>query len=48
MSKKRFYLDGKLLGEIADVEFAQAFFAIWLDPRTSASNLRKQLLAIQP
>lgn len=44
----RFYLDGKLLGEIADVEFAQAFFAIWLDPRTSASSLRKQLLAIQP
>jgi len=44
----RFYLDGKLLGEIEDVEFAQAFFAIWLDPRTSASSLRKQLLAIQP
>jgi hypothetical protein len=44
----RFYLDGKLLGEIADVEFAQAFFAIWLDPRTSASSLRKQLLANQP
>jgi hypothetical protein len=32
----RFYLDGKLLGEI------------WLDPRTSASSLRKQLLANQP
>lgn len=44
----RFYLDGKLLGEINDAEFAQAFFAIWLDPRTSASGLRKQLLANQP
>ncbi len=44
----RFYLDGKLLGEINDAEFARAFFAIWLDPRTSAGSLRKQLLAIQP
>jgi hypothetical protein len=44
----RFYLDGKLLGEINDAEFARAFFAIWLDPRTSAGGLRKQLLAIQP
>lgn len=44
----RFYIDGKLLGEIEDVEFAKAFFAIWLDPRTSASSLRKQLLANQP
>lgn len=44
----RFYLDGKLLGEINDAEFARAFFAIWLDPRTSASGLRKQLLANQP
>ena len=40
----RFYLNGKLLGEIADVEFARAFFAIWLDPRTSASSLRSELL----
>jgi len=44
----RFYVDGKLIGEIADAEFARAFFAIWLDPRTSASGLRKQLLANQP
>jgi len=43
----RFYLDGKLLGEIADAEFARAFFAIWLDPRTRAGSLRKQLLANQ-
>jgi hypothetical protein len=40
----RFYLNGELLGEIADVEFARAFFAIWLDPRTSASSLRSELL----
>jgi len=41
----RFYLNGELLGEIADVDFARAFFAIWLDPRTSASSLRSELLA---
>jgi hypothetical protein len=41
----RFYLNGNLLGEIADPEFARAFFAIWLDPRTSASSLRSSLLS---
>ena len=41
----RFYLNGNLLGEIADKEFARAFFAIWLDPRTSASSLRNSLLS---
>jgi len=39
----RFYLNGELLGEIVDVEFARAFFAIWLDPRTSAASLRSEL-----
>jgi len=41
----RFYLDGKVLGDIADPEFARAFFSIWLDPRTSAPGLRSKLLA---
>jgi hypothetical protein len=41
----RFYLNGDLLGEIADTEFARAFFAIWLDPRTSAASLRDSLLS---
>ncbi len=40
----RFYLNGKLQGEINDPQFAQAFFAIWLDPKTSAPELRKALL----
>jgi hypothetical protein len=44
----RFYLDGKLLDEIDDTEFARAFFAIWLDVRTSASGLRSQLLKTSP
>ena len=44
----RFYLDGKLLGQIDNPEFARAFFAIWLDERTSDAKLRSQLLATDP
>ncbi len=40
----RFYRDGVLLREIANAEFSRAFFSIWLDERTSAPRLRKQLL----
>jgi len=40
----RFFHDGKLLGEIADAEFSRAFFSIWLDPKTSAPELRAALL----
>ena len=42
----RFYHDGRLLREIADIEFARAFFAIWLDEHTSAQRLRSQLLGL--
>lgn len=41
----RFYRDGKLLGEIADPAFGYAFFAIWLDPKTTGGSLREALLA---
>lgn len=41
----RFYLDGKPIGEIMDAAFGRAFFAIWLDPATSAPQLRTALLA---
>jgi hypothetical protein len=40
----RFYLDGKPLASVPDPEFARAFFAIWLDPATSAKALRAALL----
>ncbi len=40
----RFYRDGLLLGDILDHDFALAFFAIWLDPSTSAKPLRQALL----
>ncbi len=38
--------DGTQVGVIPDVEFAKAFFAIWLDPRTKAPGLRRQLLSL--
>ncbi|MFZ6648767.1 chalcone isomerase family protein [Undibacterium sp. TJN25] len=41
----RFYLNGNALGEIADAEFAHAFFAIWLDKNTTAPALRSKLLS---
>lgn len=40
----RFYLDGKALASVPDPEFARAFFAIWLDPNTTAKGLRAALL----
>lgn len=40
----RFYSQQYLLAEIPDETFANAFFSIWLDPRTKDSNLRQQLL----
>lgn len=40
----RFYLNDRLLGEIDDAAFSRAFFSIWLDPRTSAPELRAALI----
>jgi hypothetical protein len=42
--RARFFFNEKPIGEIADAEFAQTFFAIWLDPRTSEPKLRDALL----
>jgi hypothetical protein len=44
----RFYGANGLLGEIADPQFARAFFGIWLDERTSEPALRRRLLALDP
>jgi hypothetical protein len=44
----RFYFDGQLLGSIDDPAFARAFFAIWLDERTKAPQLRESLLKTVP
>jgi len=43
----RFYVGDQLQHEIRDPEFAEAFFAIWLDPRTRDPELRQQLLGLQ-
>jgi len=40
----RFYLDGRLLGEVADAAFARAFFGIWLDPASTDKDLHDALL----
>ena len=39
-----FYSNQVLLGRIDDPSLAAAFFAIWLDPRTSEPDLRTRLL----
>jgi hypothetical protein len=44
----RFYADGRFLGSIDDPAFARAFFAIWLDERTKAPQLREKLLKPVP
>lgn len=38
--------NGSVLGKIEDAEFARRFFAIWLDPRSSAPDLRAALLGL--
>ncbi|MBG6221868.1 MULTISPECIES: chalcone isomerase family protein [unclassified Janthinobacterium] len=40
----RFYLDGKVLADVSDGDFARAFFAIWLSPASTAPKLRGALL----
>ena len=42
--RAEFLFNGRWLGAIDDAEFARRFFAIWLDPRTSAPALRAALL----
>lgn len=42
----QFYVGERAQEGIADPSFAQAFFAIWLDPKTRAPALREQLLGI--
>ena len=44
----RYFLNGAAIGEIADRDFARAFFGIWLDPATSRPEFRKKLLGLSP
>ncbi len=40
----RFYLNGVLLGDIADDTFSRQFFGIWLSPDTSQPRMRDALI----
>jgi len=40
----RFFVNGRLQGELPDPEFARLFFGIWLSPHTSEPSLREALL----
>ncbi len=40
----RFFVNGRLSGELRDAEFARSFFGIWLSPQTSEPSLRLALL----
>lgn len=44
----RFLKNGRAIGEVTDPQFARAFFAIWLHPRTRAPGLRTALLQQNP
>ena len=43
-SGARFFVNGRLRGELPDAEFARLFFGIWLSPHTSEPSLREALL----
>ncbi|MBK9445320.1 MAG: chalcone isomerase family protein [Betaproteobacteria bacterium] len=43
----RFFHQNRLLGDVTDAAFARTFFAIWLDPKTSAPDVRLALLRLK-
>lgn len=43
----RFFHNGRPIGIITDPDFGTAFFAIWLDPKTSEPILRENLLGLR-
>jgi hypothetical protein len=42
-----FFHNGTPRGTLSDAEFTRLFFGIWLSPRTSAPQLREQLLGLR-
>lgn len=40
----RYFHNGRLIGTIDEPGFAQAFFGIWLDPKSSRADFRQKLL----
>jgi len=41
----RFYLNERLLGEVAEARFSRRFFGIWLSEQTTQPRMRDELLA---
>lgn len=44
----RFFFNSRLIAEINDPAFGDAFFAIWLDEGTKRPDLRRALLGLTP
>ena len=44
----RFFINGRLKGDVRDTAFARYFFGIWLSPKTSEPALRDRLLGKAP
>lgn len=44
----RFFFNSRLIAEINDSAFGDAFFAIWLDEGTKRADLRRALLGLPP
>ena len=44
----RFFINGRLQGDVRDAEFARRFFGIWLSLQTSEPTLRQALLGKSP
>lgn len=42
----RFFLNGRVTGEMDAADFAAAFFGIWLSPRSSEPSIRRDLLRL--
>ncbi|MCR2745624.1 chalcone isomerase family protein [Limnobacter parvus] len=43
----QFYRNGLPLAKIDDPELAEAFMGIWLDPKTSAPEMRRELIGLK-
>jgi Chalcone isomerase-like len=44
----RFFFNSRLISEVNDIAFSDAFFAIWLDEKTKRGDLRRALLGLAP
>lgn len=43
----QFFRNGQAHAKIDDLELSEAFMGIWLDPKTSAPEMRKQLIGLK-